>query len=73
MILARNESIYILRADLATAEKSAELTAAGGIFTLVLRPEQDDRDAQTDGSTIDRLIDEFEFPIPEPPDYDNPN
>lgn len=72
-ILARHESIYILRADLATAEKIAELTAAGGVFTLVLRPEQDDRDAQTDGSTIDRLIDEFEFPIPEPPEYENPN
>lgn len=72
-ILARNESIYILRADLATAEKIAELTAAGGVFTLVLRPEQDDRDAETDGSTIDRLIDEFQFPIPEPPEYENPN
>ena len=52
-ILARNGAIYILRADVATAEKIAELTAAGGVFTLVLRPEEDDRQAETDGSTID--------------------
>jgi Flp pilus assembly protein CpaB len=66
-ILARTGPIYILRADVVTAEKIAELTAAGGVFTLVLRPEQDDREALTDGSTIDSLIDEFKFPVPLPP------
>ena len=66
-ILARNGAIYILRADVVTAEKIAELTAAGGVFTLVLRPEEDDRQAETDGSTIDSLIDEFNFPVPVPP------
>jgi Flp pilus assembly protein CpaB len=65
-ILARNGGIYILRADLPTAEKVAELTAAGGTFTMVLRPELDDRVAETEGSTIDRLIEEFGFPVPEP-------
>lgn len=69
-ILARNGAIYILRADLATAEKVAELTAAGGQFTMVLRAEQDDRTATTDGSTIDSLIDEFSFPVPRPPALD---
>ena len=69
-ILARNGNLYILRSDLPTAEKIAELTAAGGTFTMVLRPEQDDRTADTEGSTIDRLIDEFEFPIPEQPDFE---
>ncbi|HET9878973.1 MAG TPA: RcpC/CpaB family pilus assembly protein [Candidatus Limnocylindria bacterium] len=69
-ILARNGSIYILRADLATAEKIAELTAAGGQFTMVLRPDPDDRTAETDGSTIDSLIDEFQFPVPRPPVID---
>jgi Flp pilus assembly protein CpaB len=67
-ILARNGAVYILRSDLVTSEKIAELTAAGGLFTMVLRPEQDDRTAETDGSTIDSLIDEFRFPVPRPPD-----
>ncbi len=67
-ILARTGALYILRTDLATAEKVAELTAAGGQFTMVLRADPDDRTAKTTGSTIDRLIDEFGFPIPLPPD-----
>ena len=71
-ILSRNGGIYILRADLATAEKIAELTAAGGQFTLVLRPEEDDRTATTVGSTIDRLLEEFGFPVPRPPDFASP-
>ncbi len=66
-ILARAGGIYILRADMATAEKIAELTAAGGVFTMVLRPEEDDRAAITEGSTIDSLINEFDFPVPMPP------
>jgi len=66
-ILARNGAIYILRADVVTAEKIAELTAAGGVFTLVLRPAEDDRQAETTGSTIDSLIDEFDFPVPVQP------
>lgn len=70
-ILARTGDIYILRADVATAEQIAELTAAGGVFAMVLRPEQDDRTADTDGSTIDRLIEEFEFPAPEEPAFED--
>ncbi len=68
-ILARNGGLYILRTDLATAEKITELTAAGGQFTFVLRPDVDDRTAETDGSTIDRLIDEYGFPVPLPPTF----
>jgi hypothetical protein len=34
------------------------------VFTLVLRPDEDDREAQTEGSTIDSLIEEFDFPVP---------
>lgn len=66
-ILARNGTLYILRTDVGTAEKIAQLTAAGGIFTMALRAEQDERTADTDGSTVDMLIDEFGFPIPAPP------
>src|SRR5699024_2769410 len=69
-ILARTGDVYILRADVETAEKIAELTAAGGTFTMVLRPEQDEREAETDGSTIDMLIEEFDFPVPVPPEFE---
>ena len=34
---------------------------------MALRAEQDGRTADTDGSTVDMLIDEFGFPIPAPP------
>lgn len=66
-ILARTGGLYILRTDLATAEKITELTAAGGQYTFVLRSELDDRTAITEGSTIDRLIEEYGFPVPLPP------
>ncbi|MGH2454746.1 MAG: Flp pilus assembly protein CpaB [Candidatus Limnocylindria bacterium] len=69
-ILSRNGALYILRTDLATAEKITELTAAGGQFTFVLRPDVDDREAVTDGSTIDRLIAEYDFPVPLPPIFE---
>ncbi|HEX2220891.1 MAG TPA: hypothetical protein VHK06_00020, partial [Candidatus Limnocylindria bacterium] len=65
-VLAKNGTIYILRTDVATAEKLSELTALGGQFTLVLRADEDDRTAETDGSTIDSLIEEFGFPLPGP-------
>jgi hypothetical protein len=69
-VLARNGSIYILRTDLATAERIAELAAAGGQFTLALRPDEDVRTAETTGSTLDMLLDEFNFPIPLPPNLE---
>jgi len=71
-ILSRNGSIYILRADLATAEKIAELTAAGGQFTFVLRPDEDSRTATTVGSTFDMLFAEFGFPVPRPVNFPSP-
>lgn len=67
-ILVRNGTLYILRTDLATAEKITELQAAGAQFTLVLRAMEDDRSAETEGSTLDRLLEEFEFPVPEEAD-----
>ena len=72
-ILARNGAIYILRADLATSEKIAELAAAGGQLTLVLRPDEDGRKATTVGSTFDALLDEFGFPAPRPPVFPSPS
>jgi len=70
-ILARNGSLYILRADLDTAEKVAEMAAAGGTFTLVLRPDEDERTADTIGSTLDMLIEEFSFPAPQIAELEN--
>jgi Flp pilus assembly protein CpaB len=64
-ILVRNGSLYILRTDLATAEKITQLQAAGAQFTFVLRADEDDRLAETEGSTLDRLLEEFGFPVPE--------
>ena len=64
-ILVRNGSLYILRTDLATAEKITQLQAAGAQFTFVLRADEDERVAETEGSTLDRLLEEFEFPVPE--------
>lgn len=71
-ILARNGGLYILRTDLATAEKVAELAAAGGQFTFVLRPDEDGRTATTGGSTLDTLIDEYGFRVPQPPEFGTP-
>ena len=64
-VLVRNGTLYILRTDLATAEKITQLQAAGAQFTFVLRAEEDDRVAETEGSTLDRLLEEFGFPVPE--------
>lgn len=69
-ILAREGDVYILRVDLATAEEIAELTASGGTFTLVLRPDEDERMADTEGSTIDSLIEEYDFPAPLAPVFE---
>jgi Flp pilus assembly protein CpaB len=64
-ILARTGSLYIVRTDLATAEKITELVSAGAQFSFVLRADQDDRTAETEGSTLDQLLEEFGFPAPE--------
>ena len=69
-ILARNGALYILRTDLGTAEKISELVAAGAQFTLALRVDVDDREAQTDGSTVDMLLEEYGFPAPADPQLD---
>ncbi|MEO8252058.1 MAG: Flp pilus assembly protein CpaB [Chloroflexota bacterium] len=72
-ILARNGAIYILRADLGTSEKISELAAAGGQFTMVLRPDEDARTAKTVGSTFDALLKEFGFPVPRQPVFPSPS
>jgi Flp pilus assembly protein CpaB len=72
-ILARNGSIYILRTTLDVAEQIAELSAAGAQFSMVLRPDEDGRTAKTSGSTLDTLLDQFRFRVPQPPDFAAPS
>lgn len=69
-VLERNGVVYILRADLNTAEKLGELIAAGAQFMIVLRPEEDERMATTQGSTLETLVDEFGFLPPKAPPFD---
>ena len=69
-ILARTGGVYIIRADLATAEKITELTTIGGTFTMVLRHDEDERTAETEGSTVDRLLEEYDFPLPARPEFE---
>lgn len=69
-ILSRNGTLYILRTDLGTAEKITELTATGAQFTFVLRADADDRTAETEGSTLDMLLEEYGFPAPEAAELD---
>ena len=63
-ILSRSGEIYILHLDLEMAEELAQLQAAGGTFMFVLRPDSDDLRADTNGSTLDEVIEEYGFPIP---------
>ncbi len=63
-VLSRAAEIYILQVDLEAAEQIAQIMAAAGTFTLVLRPDADVQTAETDGSTTDELVDEYGFPIP---------
>src|SRR3989304_4073078 len=67
-ILARNGTLYILRVDIAQAEEISHLQAAGNAqFSLVLRPDGDDRQVDTEklGETTNRIIEKYGLPIPE--------
>lgn len=67
-VLAKSGTTYIIKATLDIAEELSHLQASGASsFTLLLRPEQDDRlvDATTLGTTTNALISKYGFPIPE--------
>lgn len=67
-ILAKNGTLYILRVDIAQAEEISHLQAAGNaVFSLVLRPDGDDREVPTTelGETTNRIIEKYGLPIPE--------
>jgi len=70
-ILVRNQEtapdVYILRADLHTAEEIAHAQNQGAQFTIVLRPPSDTRDIDRTeyGQTNDTLATRYGFRIPE--------
>jgi Flp pilus assembly protein CpaB len=68
-ILVRDEGtdVYIVRADLQTAEEIAHAQTQGAQFTMVLRPDEDTRDVDrsTYGETTDTLITRYNFRVPE--------
>lgn len=62
-----NPELYILRMDLQQAEEVAMAQAAGAQFSMVLRPAVDTRDVDRSsyGETQERLMERYNFPIPE--------
>jgi Flp pilus assembly protein CpaB len=67
-ILAKSGTFYIVRVDEATAEEISHLQASGtATFSLALRPPEDTRtvDVSGLGETTNRIIDEYDLPIPE--------
>ena len=67
-ILARSGTFYIVRVTETMAEQISHLQASGtATFSLALRPPEDTRtvDTATLGETTNRIIDEYDLPIPE--------
>ena len=67
-ILAKEEQLYIIKVDLHQAEEINHLAASGNaVFSMVLRPEGDDRtiDLTDYGETTNQIIEEYGLPIPQ--------
>jgi hypothetical protein len=67
-ILAKAGTFYIVRVTEAMAEEISHLQASGtATFSLALRPPEDTRtvDVGPFGETTNRIIDEYDPPIPE--------
>ena len=62
-----NPELYILRMDLQQAEEVALAQNVGAQFSLALRPAVDTREVDRSffGETQDRVMDRYNFPIPE--------
>lgn len=68
VILAREDSFYVVKAPLEIAEEIVHLQASGtAIFGLALRPDVDTRqaDASELGETTNRIISRYGIPVPE--------
>jgi Flp pilus assembly protein CpaB len=68
LILAREDAFYVVRVSLPVAEEIGHLQASGSTFGLALRPDVDQRLADTGdlGETTNRIIEKYGLPIPEP-------
>jgi Flp pilus assembly protein CpaB len=67
-ILAKQDQLYIIKVDLNQAEEINHLAASGNaVFSMVLRPEGDDRTVDTDkyGETTNQIIEKYGLPIPQ--------
>jgi Flp pilus assembly protein CpaB len=66
-------SAFIFKMDLHQAEEVAHAQTAGASFTILLRPLGDNRevDRSTYGETTNRIIEQYNFPIPEQLDTAN--
>jgi Flp pilus assembly protein CpaB len=64
---AADSDFYILKMDLKQAEEVAQLQTAGAQFSAILRPDGDNRDIDRSiyGTTTNRVIERYNFPIPE--------
>lgn len=60
-------SLYVLKVDENQAEEIAHVQAEEGTFTFALRPQADARDLDRGvyGETLDRIVTQYGFPIPE--------
>ncbi len=67
LILAREGSMYVVRASLPVAEEIAHLEASAITFSMALRPDVDTRlvDARSMGETTSRIITKYGLPVPE--------
>jgi Flp pilus assembly protein CpaB len=68
VLLAREGAFYVVRASLPVAEEIAHLQATGNAtFSLVLRPDEDTRQADASGlgETTNKIIQKYGLPIPE--------
>ncbi|MHB8961273.1 MAG: SAF domain-containing protein [Candidatus Limnocylindrales bacterium] len=66
-ILARTGTSYVLKATLPVAEEITQAELDGGIFTLLLRPDQDTRilDVSGLGTTTSRILQRYGLLFPE--------
>jgi len=67
-ILAKQDQLYIIKVDLNQAEEINHLAASGNaVFSMVLRPEGDDRTVDTTdyGETTNQIIEKYGLPIPQ--------
>ena len=64
---AAESDFYIFKMDLKQAEEVAQLQTAGAQFAMILRPDGDNRDIDRSfyGTTTNRVIERYNFPLPE--------